>query len=147
MQKIITNNEKETIFLGKELGKICRGGEVFVLSGNLGAGKTKLLQGLAQGLGVKERVNSPTFNILKIYKIKKGVSRLGQNIKVFCHIDAYRLESEKDLTFLGVSEFFSQPEVVTAIEWAEKVKKIWPKKARVIKIKSLTEKKREIRIK
>lgn len=147
MEKIITNNEKETSSLGQKLGKICRGGEVFVLSGNLGAGKTKLLQGLAWGLGVKDRVNSPTFNILKIYKIKKSKSLLQRNIKVFCHIDAYRLQSEKDLISLGILEFFNQPEVVTAIEWAEKVKKIWPKKARVIKIKSLTEKKREIAIK
>jgi len=147
MEKIITNNEKETISLGQKLGKICRGGEVFVLSGNLGAGKTKLLQGLAKGLGVKERVNSPTFNILKIYKINKSNNLLNRGVKVFCHIDAYRLESDKDLISLGISEFFNQPEVVTAIEWAEKVKKIWPKKARVIKIKSLTEKKREIIIK
>lgn len=147
MEKIITNNEKETISFGQKLGKTCRGGEVFVLSGNLGAGKTKLLQGLAKGLGVKERVNSPTFNILKIYKITENKNLLKQGIKVFCHIDAYRLESEKDLISLGISEFFSQSEVVTAIEWAEKVKKIWPKNARVIKIKSLTEKKREINIK
>lgn len=147
MEKIITNNEKETIFLGQRLGKICRGGEVFVLSGNLGAGKTKFLQGLAKGLGVKEKVNSPTFNILKLYKIEKNKKALKSRIKVFCHIDAYRLKSEKDLVSLGVSEFLNQPEVVTAIEWGEKVKKIWPKNARIIKIKSLSEKKREIRVK
>jgi tRNA threonylcarbamoyladenosine biosynthesis protein TsaE len=134
--KIITNSEQETFAFGEDLGRECRGGEVFLLSGNLGAGKTRLLQGLASGLGVKEAVNSPTFNILKIYSAARA-----QN---FCHIDAYRLSSGRDLAALGVQEFFDSPATVTAIEWAEKVKKIWPSGARLIKIKMLSENSREI---
>jgi tRNA threonylcarbamoyladenosine biosynthesis protein TsaE len=142
MKKIITKNEKETFDCGFEFAKKLKGGEVLALNGNLGAGKTKFLQGLAKGLGVKERVNNPTFNILKLYK----TFRLGK-IKIFCHIDAYRLNNEKDLISLGIEEFFSQFEVVTAVEWADKVKKIWPKKTTKIKIKSLSENSREIIIK
>jgi len=144
MKKIITKNEKETFKFGSTLGKSCRGGEVFALCGDLGAGKTKLLQGLATGLGVKSRVNSPTFNILKIYKIGTVRGKNTGPVKGFCHIDAYRLKSERDLISLGVKEFFNQPDIVTAIEWADKVKKIWPKHARTIKMKQLTENKREI---
>lgn len=137
MKTIITKNEKATFNLGLALGKKCRGGEVFALCGDLGAGKTRLLQGLAVGLGVKNRVNSPTFNILKIYK------SVGK-VKYFCHIDAYRLGSERDLIILGVEEFLNSAETVTAIEWAEKVKKIWPKNVKIINIKQLSINNREI---
>jgi tRNA threonylcarbamoyladenosine biosynthesis protein TsaE len=136
MKKIITHNEKETVALGLALGKKCRGGEVFALCGDLGAGKTKLSQGLAKGLGVVGRVNSPTFNILKVYRVNGRDKGLKKNkVKFFCHIDAYRLKSEKDLIALGVKEFLDSSDTVTAIEWAEKVKKILPKRAVVIKIK------------
>ena len=151
MKKIITNNEKETVALGLVLGKKCRGGEVFALCGDLGAGKTKLSQGIAKGLGVTGRVNSPTFNILKIYRVGSQVGDKKNNqtkkIKCLCHIDAYRLQSEKDLLSLGVEEFFGQPETVVIIEWAEKVKKIWPPRTTIINIKQLKEDQREIRIK
>jgi len=146
MDKIITKNELATFKLGEKLGRQCVGGEVFMLSGDLGAGKTKLLQGLAAGLGVKSKVNSPTFNILKVYRIA-GQKKSKSHAKVFCHIDAYRLNSGADLVSLGVQEYFNSSETVTAIEWAEKVKDIKPKGARIIKIKSRAEDIREIIIK
>jgi tRNA threonylcarbamoyladenosine biosynthesis protein TsaE len=147
MRTIVTKKEIETFNLGLKLAKKLKGGEVLALVGDLGAGKTKLIQGLAKGLGVKVKVNSPTFNILKIYQVETqhpGLNKLSRAVKVFCHIDAYRLRSEKDLISLGAPELFNQPEVVTAIEWAEKVEKIWPKKTVVIRIKHLNEKQREI---
>lgn len=145
MVTVITKNEKETYNLGLALGHKCQGGEVFALCGDLGAGKTKLVQGLAFGLGIKVRVNSPTFNILKLYKINQS-RRSSRMIKRFCHIDAYRLKSEADLETLGVEEFFSDYQTVVAIEWAEKVKKIWPRRAKIIEIKSLNENIRKITI-
>jgi tRNA threonylcarbamoyladenosine biosynthesis protein TsaE len=140
MAKIITHNETETFNFGLSLGQACRGGEVFALCGNLGAGKTKLLQGLARGLGVRGRVNSPTFNILKIYPADAPAKK----IKHFCHIDAYRLSSAQDLTALGIEEYLQAQDTVTAIEWAEKVKTIWPPQMIVIKIRQLSEQAREI---
>lgn len=137
MSKIITNSEKETFAFGLKLGRLCRGGEVFALCGDLGAGKTKLVQGLAHGLGIKSRVTSPTFNILKVYKVSSKINN-------FYHIDAYRLQSEIDLIALGSQEFFSLSDSVVAIEWADRVKKIWPPKTKMIKIKSLSETQREI---
>lgn len=145
MKKLTTQNEIQTFALGQKLGADCHGGEVFILNGDLGAGKTKFLQGLAKGLGIKAKVNSPTFNIMKIYKLKGAAAKGGVN--AFCHVDAYRLRSSKDLISLGIEEYFNAPGIVTAIEWGDKVKDIWPKKAIIISIKSLAENKREISIK
>lgn len=144
MKKLITKNEIETFDFGQKLGQFCSGGEVFILNGDLGAGKTKLIQGLAEGLGIKARVNSPTFNIMKIYKIKGAAADKG--VDIFCHIDAYRLRSAHDLITLGVEEYLNDPRTVTAIEWGEKVKEIWPKNATIITIKSLSENEREMTI-
>jgi len=142
MKKIISHNEAETFSLGVDLASRLKGGEVLALYGDLGAGKTRFLQGLAKGLGVKGRVNSPTFNILKLYKV------VGHKfIKTFCHIDAYRLESGRDLETLGINEIFQDPETVTAIEWAEKVENILPKTTSRLNIKRLNEERREIVIK
>ena len=138
MEKIITHSTLETKTLGQVIGQACLGGEVFSLSGNLGAGKTTFLQGLAIGLGVSGRVNSPTFNILKIYKTKKG-----SPVKFFCHIDAYRLTSTKDLETLGIKEILSAQDTVTAIEWAEKVKQVFPKNTIKIKAKHISVDERE----
>ncbi len=139
---MVTNNFKETADLGFRIGQTCLGGEIFALYGNLGAGKTTFLQGLAQGLGVKMQVNSPTFNILKLYKTKpKSI------VKEFCHIDAYRLSSEKDLIALGVNEFLKAKDTVTAIEWVEKVESILPKKIIRIYIENTSESSRKIKIK
>lgn len=138
----ITKSEKETFDLGLKLAKKLKGGQVLALCGDLGAGKTKFLQGLAKGLGVRAKVNSPTFNILKLYKVYQN-----SNIEFFCHIDAYRLSSGKDLLCLGVEECFQNKKMVTAIEWAEKVKNILPNKTIVIKIKSLSEGERKIVVK
>lgn len=66
--KVITKNSKETIAFGKKFAKTLNGGEVLLLIGDLGAGKTTFAKGVAEGLGVKEMVNSPTFVIMKIYK-------------------------------------------------------------------------------
>lgn len=132
MEKFSSKNEQETLAFGKNFAKKLKGGEVLALFGDLGAGKTKFLQGLAEGLGVKNKVNSPTFNILKIYKTKKE-----SKVKTFCHIDAYRLSSEKDLIALGIEEYFQDKDTVTAIEWAENVLRILPRKRINIKIEHI----------
>lgn len=141
MEKIITRSEKETLAYGKKLAQKCRGGEIFGLIGNLGAGKTILAKGLAKGLGIKSMVNSPTFVIMKIHNLR------GQkNIKKFCHIDAYRLKSAKDLEAIGALDYLNRADTVTLIEWADRVKKILPRGSTIIEIKHLEHDKREIKI-
>lgn len=83
---------------------------IFALQGELGAGKTQFAKGLGQALGVKENINSPTYTIIKEYPIESGV---------FYHLDAWRLETEKDLKELGLEKML-KPKNVVVIEWLEK---------------------------
>lgn len=128
MKEFITHSPEETFSLGENLGKSCQGGEVILLLGNLGAGKTCFTQGLARGLGVKGKVNSPTFNLMKVYKIKSGV---------LCHIDAYRLNSGNDLITIGLDDYLGKKDAIVVIEWAERVKDIWPKDKIKVEIKNI----------
>lgn len=141
-EKIITKSEQETWQQGFEFAKKLSSGLALALYGDLGAGKTKFLQGLAKGLGVKGVVNSPTFNILKLYKVTGH-----KTIKRFCHIDAYRLNSEQDLKVLGVEEYLNDAGTVTAIEWAEKVINIFTMKHYIVQIGSVNSQERKISIK
>lgn len=128
MKKKITNNEKETFNFAKSLANTLKGGEIIALSGELGAGKTIFSKGVAQGLGIKKNVTSPTFVIMKIYNVKKG------RIKKLCHIDAYRLNNEKDLLAVGAEEYMGSSDTVTIIEWPEMIIKILPKNIMNVKI-------------
>lgn len=128
--KIISNSEKETQDIGVKLAKGLKGGETIALTGNLGAGKTILTKGLARGSGVKKIITSPTFVLMKIYKINSG------QIENFVHVDAYRLKTGNDLREIGLLDWLNKKNSIVVIEWAEKVKKILPKTAIQIKIKA-----------
>ncbi|PIR92155.1 tRNA (adenosine(37)-N6)-threonylcarbamoyltransferase complex ATPase subunit type 1 TsaE [Candidatus Falkowbacteria bacterium CG10_big_fil_rev_8_21_14_0_10_44_15] len=125
LSKSLSDTKKFAVKLARQL----RGGEVIGLIGELGSGKTTFTQYLAKALGVKQKVNSPTFNIIKVYKIKN------LKIKNFIHIDAYRLHAPKDLAALGAQEYFQNKNAVTVIEWADKVKPILPKNITLIKFR------------
>lgn len=106
MDTCITKSAKDTIELGKRLGNHAKPGMIFTLYGDLGAGKTCLTKGIALGLDINKTINSPTFNILKIYE-----GNLTLN-----HIDAYRLEGlDQDLGF----EEQIDGEGLTVIEWPQ----------------------------
>lgn len=92
---------------------------VIGLEGELGAGKTSFVQGFAKGLGVKEKVLSPTFVIMRKYKIL--------NTRYLYHIDCYRLHKPTELLRLGFKEIVSNPDNIVLIEWADRIKKILPK--------------------
>lgn len=115
MVEIITNSAKETIALGRKLGEQLEGGEVIALRGNLGTGKTHLIKGIAAGAGVEESdiINSPTFVLVNEY----------QGRFMLFHIDAYRLENEKDFEHLGFDDM-TGPGSVVLVEWADKVEKV-----------------------
>ena len=92
---------------------------VVALHGELGAGKTTFVQALAASLGITETVTSPTFLIMRSYK-----TTAGRNL---VHIDAYRVETESELTVLGFEELLHQPENIICIEWAEQIAGLLPK--------------------
>ncbi len=141
INKYTCNSPQETKALGRSLAKDLKGSEVLLLFGNLGAGKTLFLQGLAEGLGVSGPVNSPTFNIMRLYKFKRD-----KRSQTFCHIDAYRLSSGEDLQTLGIEEIWQDKNSITAIEWAENISDIVPEKYYKISIAQTGEEKREITI-
>ncbi len=115
---------------------------VVTLSGDLGAGKTTLTQGIAREFGIKEKVVSPTFVIIKKYKIKNP------KWETLVHIDAYRLEKNEEMLNLGWQEIIQNPKNLVFLEWPEKISKIIPNKITKIKLRHHKEsEKRHIEIK
>jgi tRNA threonylcarbamoyladenosine biosynthesis protein TsaE len=137
-KKYTTTSYKQTQKLGEKFAKeilLSRTSQkttmVLGLQGNLGGGKTTFLQGFAKGLGVKDKILSPTFVIMKRF----------ENLY---HIDCYRLKNEKDILKLGFEKIISNPENIIVIEWPEKIKKVLPKSAIFINFKFIDINKREI---
>jgi tRNA threonylcarbamoyladenosine biosynthesis protein TsaE len=111
MATFISHNPAETRSLGEQWGRAAKSGMVISLSGELGAGKTELVKGLARGLGIPARVHSPTFTLVNEYG--------GGRLRLF-HLDLYRLETAGQIISAGVEEFL-EPDGVTVIEWAERI--------------------------
>ncbi len=128
---IRTTSAGQTREFGKSFAKKLTGGAVICLYGNLGAGKTTLVQGIARGLGIKKRVISPTFVLMRQYNH-------------LYHIDLYRLETVEDTTALGLEELWSDPANILLIEWPEKIQQLLPKDHWEIKLTSIGENEREI---
>lgn len=129
--EITTKSPDETKKLGSQIANNLTGGGVYALVGDLGSGKTTFAQGFTEELGI-ERVNSPTFIILRKYDVKSKNSK----VKNLFHVDLYRLEHniEHELVNLGVTELWDKKENIFLIEWADKVNKnVFPKKTKWIK--------------
>lgn len=122
MKTYLTKSAEETIALGKKTGQNLQKGEIVCLYGELGSGKTTFIQGLAAGLGIDKRLISPTFIILRTYEIKNQTS------KTLCHVDLYRIHSEDDIKGIGLDEIIKNGEDIVAVEWAEKLRGLLPKK-------------------
>ncbi len=133
----ITKTAAETQKIGERLSASLKGGEIIALKGALGAGKTTFIQGIARGLGIKKRIISPTFIIVRTYRVGKIN---------FYHVDLYRLEGnlEREIENLGLKDFWGRPENITVIEWAEKIKRHLPPGTIWIKFKYLSQDKRQI---
>ncbi len=115
----LTESAQETKALGQKIGINLGPGTTIALFGDLGGGKTTLLQGLAQGLGIKERILSPTFIVSRDYPLKSG----GR----FYHFDWYRLENDNQVRALGITDLFDKNNII-AIEWADRARSLLPKK-------------------
>ena len=155
MNIIITNSKEETQKIARDFSsKLAKGG-VVALYGDLGSGKTTFVQGVAKGLRIKKRIISPTFIIVRTYRIKnypfgkprfnRGKLRASESrIKNLYHIDLYRTETLDDIKGLGLEEIISDPENIVVIEWAEKMKNLLPEKRIEIKFEYIDENKRRI---
>ena len=112
---------------------------VICLQGELGSGKTTFLQGFAKGLGIKEKILSPTFVLMKNFKIPSK-----RSFHAFYHIDCYRLQGQRDLMTLGFGEIVADPRNIVAIEWPGRVQKILPKDIITISFEFLDENTRKV---
>lgn len=127
MPAIYTKSAKETQRAARILAGVLRPSgraTVVALEGELGAGKTTFVQGFARALGVREKIKSPTFVLMKIYALTKN-----KTFKHFVHIDCYRMQNSKDLTHLGLKEILRDRGAVILIEWADRIKKTLPRDA------------------
>jgi tRNA threonylcarbamoyladenosine biosynthesis protein TsaE len=148
--KYITNSPFQTKKIGKILAKeILKKNTpkktiILGLEGDLGGGKTTFLQGLAKGLGIKEKILSPTFIIMR--RLRIPFRQTAGQFKNFYHFDYYRVSKPKDVSILGFKKIISQPKNIVAVEWADRLHKILPRDVLVLRFKFIAKNKREIKI-
>jgi tRNA threonylcarbamoyladenosine biosynthesis protein TsaE len=133
--EILSHSAEETMALGKAISDLAKPGSTFCLTGDLGAGKTTLVRGIARGLNIKSVVQSPTFNIMKFYF---------DGIKPLIHIDAYRL-ADVD-TDIGLDEYIGYETGLTVIEWPNFIERLIPENSSEIKIVNIGDNNRKITI-
>lgn len=117
MEKIISNSENETKIIGKKFAERLKKGDVVVLTGDLGSGKTKFTEGVLEYFELEDEISSPTFTIVNEYENKNGT---------IYHFDVYRLEDEDEFYAIGGEEYFQNG--ICLIEWGEMIEKALPKK-------------------
>lgn len=128
--EIISNSEKQTQKIAEDYAKTLKSGDVVVFSGDLGAGKTAFVKGVAKAFNL-EGVTSPTYAYLNVY---------GDYIY---HYDCYRLSCGEDAVMLGLTDYFGGDNICL-IEWAENIEDVLPKSVKTVKIEKLGEEKRKI---
>ena len=134
---IVSHGAEQTRRLGAHLGRLLKPGDVVLLEGDFGAGKTTFTQGIAAGLGLDNRyVNSPTFTLINEYK--------GGRLRLY-HVDLYRLEDDEQVATLGLDDYFDGKGVVV-IEWPRVAAHWLPEEHLTIRFAHLSETKRTIRL-
>jgi tRNA threonylcarbamoyladenosine biosynthesis protein TsaE len=141
----ISKNPEETLTLGSQWGREARPGWVIALTGDLGAGKTQMVKGIARGLGVIDHVHSPTYTLVNEYQ--------GGRLPLF-HLDLYRLDTREQVVGAGLEEYFGTQNGVVVVEWAERWFRespgsgvqltAWPAQLRRVKIETVSETERLI---
>lgn len=129
-KQIESFSAEDTHALGKKLGENAKPGDVYTLLGDLGVGKTVLTQGIADGLGIKEAICSPTFTIVQVYD---------EGRMPFYHFDVYRIGDIEEMDEIGYEDYF-YGDGLTMIEWANLIEEILPSKRKEITIEKDFEK-------
>jgi len=137
MKKIITKSAEDTKELGKDLAKKFKGGEIICLKGDLGSGKTTFSQGILDGLMAEKPYTSPTFLVMKNYKLSN------KKIKNIYHIDTYRVGAE-DILELGWEEIIEDNKNIVIVEWPERISEILPENSLRINFKWINDEERVV---
>ncbi len=124
MFNVTTNSENETLALGRKIAPFLKKGDVIVLLGDLGAGKTLFVSGLLDFYNKKDEASSPTFTIVNEYNLKDDLTLF--------HFDVYRLDSSNEFLAIGGDEFFDKG--ISVIEWGNKILDVLPKDSLFINI-------------
>jgi len=150
---IISHSSAQTQRLGMRLGELLHGGELLLLDGQLGAGKTTFTQGLAKGLGIFQVISSPTFTLLKEYEGYQQPSQIPaaqqeqaeerSSALALYHFDLYRLDEPEEIVDLGFEDYFYNSGVCV-VEWADKAGALWPPERLYIRMKLMSETKRSL---
>ena len=135
---IISENENDTLNIAHDFAKQLKPNDIIVLTGNLGAGKTKFVYGIAKFFAVENKVSSPTFTIVNEYLLDKKINE----IEKINHFDVYRLESYIDFYDSVGTEYFDEPHSISIIEWGNNIKEIIPPNAIYIEIELINENER-----
>ena len=135
-REFISNSVAETERIAENLAKTFVGGEVLLLHGDLGAGKTHFVKGLAVGLGIDDVITSPTFALHNSYMGKLALN----------HFDFYRIDDSEEVAVLGLDEFFFDKQAVAAIEWSENVKELLPRNCISVTIEKVDDNTRKITV-
>ena len=153
---IISHSSAQTQRLGMRLGELVRGGELLLLEGSLGTGKTTFTQGLARGIGITEVISSPTFTLLKEYPGQPGPTAQREQAQAtlqhrqqerhragpaLYHFDLYRLDDPEEILDLGFEDYFFG-NGVCVVEWADKAELLWPAEHLRLRMKIMSETKR-----
>lgn len=132
--EIISRSSEQTRRVGMRLGSLLKPGDLVALVGNLGSGKTTLVQGIAAGWGSLDPVSSPTFVIVNVYRHSNGV-------RLF-HLDAYRLNDSDEALDLDLDSMLDQGPMV--VEWAERVKSVLPDNGLWVQLNYIDEVQRDL---
>lgn len=128
-QEIETRSAAETIAFGQRFAANLKPGDVIALTGELGAGKTSFVKGLALGLGIQQDVTSPTFTLIHEYT--------GRRLPLF-HADLYRLDNLQQAIAIGIEDYLNGPGI-TVIEWAEKIESLLPERTIHVRLEIVSE--------
>jgi len=128
----ISHSPEQTRRMGARLGQLLQPGQVLCLVGELGTGKTCMVQGIGQGLGIADQITSPTFTLVNEYP--------GTNLSLY-HIDLYRIVDVKAAHTFGLDDYL-YGDGICAIEWAERVEKLWPDEYLLVTLRHIDDSKR-----
>lgn len=136
MKHILSTSPQQTRELGQKLGKLLQPGDLLCLQGDLGAGKTTLTQGIAEGWGSADSVSSPTFVMVNLYRAADGTP--------LYHMDAYRIESLPEAAQIGLDDMLAEGALI--LEWPERIEALLPKERIWVNLTHISANERQIEI-